>query len=469
VTGPGNYRRRLAAVLIATTTAGSVAVWTAGAMAQSVKQEDPIPDSVKQSLTAIENSFVITKTPPPLTMFPKMREEMKDTIPFLRDSKVDLNFRSYYRDNVTNNPGGSGWNEAWAAGGSVAMQTGRLFNLISGGAVLYTSFPVYAPLDRDGTGLLLPGQQQYGVLGQLYGKVHITDDHEITAGRYLYDTPFIGPHDNRMSPKTFYGYTLRGNFGNPETGPALRYGGGYIAAMKERNSTQFVSMSQSAGAADPRGTGVLGGMFSWGPFRLGAIEYYTQDTINIAYAEGKYGLHIAPGWNAALSAQFADQHSTGANMLNGGVPFGTNQFGIQGQLGWETAILTAAFTSVNQGFGMQTPWSANPFYTDAQINAFNRAGENTFMLGASYGFKPLGMPGLAASVFYFNGQTTAPAAGGPLSEYEWNFNLEWRPEWKPLPGLWFRARYGYSWTSQNNVVTTVDEVRLIVNYAIKLY
>lgn len=463
--GSRNYRR-LAAAMIATATVGGAT----NTLAQSVKQEDPIPETLKQSLTAIENSFVITKAPPPLTMFPQMREEMKDTLPFLRDSKFDLNFRSYYRDNVTNNhPGSAGWNEAWAAGGSVSFASGRLFNLISGGGVLYTSFPVYAPLDRDGTGLLLPGQQQYGVMGQLYGKVHITDDHEFTAGRYLYDTPFIGPHDNRMSPKTFYGYTLRGTFGNPETGPALRYGGGYIAAMKERNSTQFVSMSQSAGAVDPRGTGVAGGYFNWGPFRLGAVEYYTQDTINIAYAEAKYGVHLAPHWNAALMAQFADQRSTGANELNGGVPFVTNQFGIQGQLGYDTAILTVAYSTVNPDLGMQTPWSANPFYTDAQINAFNRAGENTIMVGASYGLRDLGMPGVAASVYYFNGQTGSPAAGGPLSEYEWNFNLEWRPDWKPLQGLWFRARYGYSSTSQNNVVTTVDEIRLIVNYAIKLY
>lgn len=461
-----DYRQCLVAALVA----ASIAGWTGEVLAQSVKQEDPIPDSAKQSLTAIENTFVVTKTPAPLTMFPQMREEMKDTLPFLRDSKAAINFRSYYRDNITNTtPGSSGWNEAWAAGGSVAWESGRLFDLISGGMVLYTSFPVYAPLAHDGTGLLLPGQQQYGVLGQLYGKVHITDDHRIIAGRYLYDTPFIGPQDNRMSPKTFYGYTILGSFGNPETGPAFRYGGGYIAAMKERNATEFMAMSLAAGAAEPRGTGVAGGLFSWGPVRIGAIEYYTQDTINIAYAEGKYGLQIAPSLYGTLSAQFADQRSTGANLLNGGVPFYTNQFGIQGQLGYSTAILTLAYSTVNPGLGMQTPWSANPFYTDAQINAFNRAGENTFMIGASYGFKPLGLPSVAASIFYFNGQTTAPAAGGPLSEYEWNYNLEWRPDWKGLQGLWFRARYGNSSTSQNNVVTVVNELRLTVNYNIKLY
>ena len=461
-----NKRRGLLPAVLIGIAAGGLATQAA---AQSEKQEQPIPESVTKSLVAIERAFT-APTPAPLTLFPKIRDEMQDAPAFLRDSKAAFNLRTYYRDNVTNSPTGAGWNEAWAAGGSFAFETGRLFDRISGGLVLYTSFPVYAPLDHDGTGLLKPGQQQYGVLGQLYGKFRITDEHEFIAGRYLYDTPFIGPQDNRMSPKTFYGYVLHGSFGNEESGgPYFRYGGGYIAAMKDRNSTDFISMSQVAGAADPRGTGVFGGLFSWGPFRIGGIEYFTQDTINIVYGEAKYGANLAPDLNAVLAAQFADQHSTGMELLNGGVPFGTNQFGAQLQLGYQTAILTAAYTVVNPNFAMQTPWSANPFYTDAQIQAFNRAGENTLMAGLSYGFKPLGLPGVAASVFYYNGWTNASIIGMPLSEYEWDFNLEWRPDWKPLPGLWFRARYGYSWTSQANMVTTVDEVRLTVNYAIKMY
>ena len=439
-------------------------------LAQNLRQEAPIPESTKQSLTAIENSFLLTTTQPRLTMFPQMREQMKDAPAFLRDSTGTVDFRTYFRDAISNSaPGRADWKESWAAGGSVSWQSGRIADLISGGMVLYTSFPVYAPLDRDGAQLLLPGQQQYGVVGQLYGMVHIGDDHEFVAGRYRYDTPFLGPQDNRMSPKTFYGYTVKGRFGNPETGPALRYGGGYIAAMKDRNATEFVAMSLAAGAAEPRGTGVAGGMFRWGPVRIGAIEYYTQDTINIAYAEAKVGHALDSGLHATLAAQFVDQRSIGANLLNGGAPFATNQFGLQGQLGYETAILTLAYTSVNPGFNIQTPWSANPFYTDALVNSFNLAGENTFMAGASLGFRPLGLPGVAASVFYFNGSSSAPAAGAPLTQYEWNYVLDWQPDWKPLQGLWFRGQYGHSSTTQGNVVTTGEEIRVTLNYRVKIY
>ena len=457
--------RRLAAI------AGMIAALgvATSAHGQSANRNDPVPEKPSQNLTAIERSFAVIPTAEPLMLFPQIREQLKDTPAFLRDSKAAINFRSYYRDNVSNASTGAGWNEAWAAGGSVAFETGRLFDLISGGFVLYTSFPVYAPIEHDGTGLLKPGQQPYGVLGQLYGKIHLADTHEIIAGRYLYDTPFIGPHDNRMSPKTFYGYVLHGTFGDEASGgPALRYGGGYIAAMKERNSTEFISMSRSAGASEDRGTGVLGGMFSWGPVRIGAIEYYTQDTINIFYTEGKIGRDFGD-ISGALAAQFAAQNSTGMNLLNGGTYWATNQFGVQGQLGYGGGILTATYTAVDQGFNMQTPWSANPFYTDGQIQAFNRAGEGAIMVGASYVFTKLGLPGVGTSVQYFRGWTQAPAAGAPVLEDEWDFNLEWRPNWDVLKGFWLRARYGIANINQNNVNTRVDEVRLILNYGIKLY
>ena len=439
--------------------------------AQSTKQEDPIPSRPSQSITAIERSFSSLPTAEPMMLFPQIKEQLKDTPAFLRDSKFGINFRSYYRDELTNvgSGGGSTWKEAWAVGGSVNFETGRLFNLISGGLVLYTSFPVYAPFDHDGTGLLKPGQEPYGVLGQLYGKIHLNETNQIVAGRYLYDTPFVGPHDNRMSPKTFYGYTLLGSYGDAEgNGPFFRYGGGYLAAIKERNSTEFISMSRAAGASEDRGVGLVGALMRWGPVHIGAIEYYAQDTINIFYTEGKVG-HDFGDISAMLQAQFATQNSTGTNLLNNGTYWATNQFGTQLQLGYSTGILTAAYTVVNPGFNMQTPWSANPFYTDAQILSFNRAGESTVMFGASYVMTPIGLPGVAASVFYFRGWSEAPAAGPPVLEDEWDFNLEWRPKWKPLPGLWLRARYGQARIDQGGVRTVIDEVRLILNYGIKIY
>ena len=80
----------------------------------------------------------------------------------------------------------------------------------------------------------------------------------------------------------------------------------------------------------------------------------------------------------------------------------------------------------------------------------------------------MGRWGMSARDALATGRELA-AAGGPLIEHEWDFNVEWKPKWKPLPGLWLRARYGFSDTNQNNIRTTVDEVRLILNYTLSIY
>ena len=98
--------------------------------------------------------------------FPWLKEKLKDTAPFFRDTKLDINLRTYYLhfDSADNSK-----SEAWALGGSFAYRSGLLLDHFDVGAVLYTSQPLRAPADRDGTLLLEPGQKGYTVLGQLYG------------------------------------------------------------------------------------------------------------------------------------------------------------------------------------------------------------------------------------------------------------------------------------------------------------
>jgi hypothetical protein len=438
------------------------------ARAQNSRNELPIPASPQDDLTAIQRAFK-PPPPPPLILFPQLREQVRDLPPFLRDAKFDLNPRSYYRDVVTSSPEKVTVKEAWATGGAVALETGRLFDVISGGVVFYTSLPLYAPLQYDGTDLLLPGQLGYDVIGQLYGKLHFSDNLRFTAGRYVYDTPYLGPNDTRMTPNTFYGYSLIGNSGDERSsGPSFRYGAGYIAAIKLRNANTFQSMSRAAGANIDNGVGVAGAFMNWGPAYIGAFEYFCQDTLNIAYVEGKYGHKLSPDVSAILAVQYADQRSTGANLTNGGAYFQTNQFGSSLEFGYQTGILTLGYSVVNPNFPMQNPWSDNPAYTNAMTQSFQRAGENAVVVGASYVFTPIGLPGIAASVFFYQGWTSV-AAGPPTVENEWDFEIDWRPEWKPLSGLWLRARYGTSQVNQNNKLTTTEELRFILNYSVKLY
>jgi hypothetical protein len=445
--------------------AGSIA---GNAHAQNAHQELPIPDSLADDPTAIQLTFK-RERPPPLTLFPEAREQLKDLPAFLRDSTFGIEPRSYYRDVVTSSPGSVSVKEAWAAGGAVSFETGRLLDVISGGAVLYTSLPVYAPSQYDGSQLLLPGQLGYAVVGQLYGKLHLADNLTFTAGRHIYDTPYLGPFDVRMTPNTFYGYTLIGDTDEVwKGGPSFRYRAGYFAAIKLRNSNSFQSMSSAAGANADNGVGLVGLTMDWGPVTVGALEYYCQDTLNIAYVEGKYGVNLPWDLKAILALQYADQRSPGANLLNGGTYFATDQFGARTEFGYQTGIFTLGYSVVDQGFRMQNPWSDNPVYTNGMIQSFQRAGEQAMVVGASYVFTPLGLTGLGASAFFYQGWT-GTSAGPPTVENEWDFEVDWRPEFKPLSGFWLRLRYATSNVNQANTLTTINEARVILNYSVKLY
>jgi hypothetical protein len=89
--------------------------------------------------------------------------------------------------------------------------------------------------------------------------------------------------DGRITPNTFFGYTLTGTFGSTEgDGPSFRYGGGWIGAIKPRDAIDFQSMGSKADVpASNSGVGLLGGLLTCGPASLGAIEYYSEDILNI--------------------------------------------------------------------------------------------------------------------------------------------------------------------------------------------
>ena len=78
------------------------------------------------------------------------------------------------------------------------MKTGYFLDHVAFGATVYTSNPIYAPDDRDGTGLLAPGQNGYTVLGEFYAELRIVKDVRImrSQGRsHTFYQPQRYPHD----------------------------------------------------------------------------------------------------------------------------------------------------------------------------------------------------------------------------------------------------------------------------------
>ncbi len=416
---------------------------------------EPTTDSVQQGATPIDQADMANPQPGQALVTAPAEPEKKS--PFFDDSKISAQLRTFYffRDKYDNTN-----SEAWALGGSVAYTSGYAANLFRIGAVAYTSQPLYAPDDRDGTLLLKPGQEGYTVLGQIYGELKFTDQFFGAFGRKEYNTPYINKNDVRMTPNTFEGVSVYGNAGGKDGAPEWKFGGGYITKIKERNSDEFVWMSRDAGASVERGVYAAGVNFKQKDLSIGAWEYYSDDIINIFYTEALYALSLGEGKKLKLAAQFSDQQSTGNDLLTGSA-FNTSQWGVKADLGLGAALLTLAYTNTADGDTMRNPWSGYPGYTSVQVQDFYRAGESAILLRGSHDFSGIGWKGVSAYALWVHGS----GVEAPLyNEDEVDLNLQWTPDKdSALRGLSFRLRYAHIMQNGGGD-PEIDDFRIIVNY-----
>jgi hypothetical protein len=147
--------------------------------------------------------------------------------------------RTYYlkRDNSNGTT-----SQAWAAGGWIAYRSGLIGDVFGVHAAFYTSQRLYGPLNESGSRLLNPEQEPLNMLGQAYARVKIYDQ-EIRGGRQLVDTPLINPQDSRMVPNTFTGAVLT-SLPDPTNKRNYDYAVGYLWDIKQRDSNDFISMSE---------------------------------------------------------------------------------------------------------------------------------------------------------------------------------------------------------------------------------
>jgi hypothetical protein len=452
--GRGSWARRLwriaAGCLVAAVgvalLGGATAVRAAGEPAAPAEQGATPIDQM--DLTTPHGGMAVAPSP----------EKPAEKSPFLRDTKFGLQVRTYYfsRDKYDDSR-----SEAWTLGGSISYKSGYLADRLALGAVVYTSQPLYAPDEHDGTLLLKPGQEGYTVLGQAYGEVRLADRVFAAIGRKEYDTPYMNKNDVRMTPNTFEGITAYGKAGGKDGAPEWRVGGGYITKIKERNSDEFVWMSQDAGAPAgvERGVYLAAANYKAGEFSLGGAEYYSDDIINIAYAEAKYGLKLGDASPLKLAAQYSDQRSTGDDLLKG-EEFSTSQWGARADLGFGGATLTLGYTDTASGADMQSPWSGYPGYTSVQVQDFNRANEQAIIVKGLYDFSRHGAEGLSAYALWVHGSgREAPA----YNEDEVDLNLQWTLKSGALKGTSLRVRYA-NVMQDGGGDPEINDFRIIVNY-----
>jgi hypothetical protein len=278
------------------------------------------------------------------------------------------------------------------------------------------------------------------MLGELYGELLFTQDIYMSVGARTYDTPYLNKNDSRMTPNTFLAASVQGLSGEgTQDSPQWRWGGGYFDEIKPRNENQFISMSEAAGAPRDLNRGVFAGGLNYkrGDLSLGAVDYYSEDIINIFYTEAKWGMPLSAGAVLRFALQYSNQQSVGDDLLTGS-EFSAWQWGGKAEIDMGPVLLTLAATNARGDANMRSPWSGYPGYTSVQVEDFNRAGEDAWMVRAAYDVTQV--QGLSTYVLYVGG---SPPDTGGYGRGESDFNLQYQPKEGALKGWLFRLRYAY--------------------------
>ncbi|MGA8497680.1 MAG: OprD family outer membrane porin [Xanthobacteraceae bacterium] len=449
----------------------------AGALGFCLTSFAPIAPSLAQSLVPADRQEVadedtriwtLQKLPPQQYMHEIYWPYAPDMPAFFRDSLVQIVARSYYLDRLNSNGTTS---QAWTGGGWLAYRSGLIGDMFGVHAALYTSQPFFAPGDEGGTKLLTADQSALNVVGQLYGRLQILDQ-ELRGGRQLVDTPLINPQDNRMVPNTFSGAQL---VTLPDKERSYDYSAGFLSEVKQRDSNEFVPMSQAlVGATTPINNGAYYAMVKYRPLpglSTVLMDYQVNDFINTGFAQAEYDFRRPKDVpNFILGANVIDQKSMGTDLLTG-MPFQTYQASAKVQTSYVGWTAFAAGSATGNESKIFSPYGTKPNYTDMQQISFDNAGEKA--LGASlaydfgYAFGKYGLSGVTAGVWDTQGWGAInPANGMSIADRnELNLWLQYRPTSGPLQGLRFKAQYSDVWQA-GNIRNPQPELRLIVDYTV---
>jgi len=376
-----------------------------------------------------------------------------------RDSEVTLHFRTYYFDRL--NPGDV-TNAAWAIGGWAGYRSGWIGDLLRFGVVGYTSQKLWGPLDKDGSGLLAPGQEPYSVIGESYASLKLWDQ-VLTGGRFLVAQPEINATDNRMTPITYSGGNLAGQLAGVD------YYLAYLNATKPKTDERFIDFVEAAGinstASEPMWLAGMAGApspeLNW---RLSS--YYVPNVLNSNYADLSWRTALSDTYRLQLGAQAMYQRGVGSQLLTG-KSFSTWSGGLKADLTAGGATATLAYQQTGSGSAYQTPYSGWAGYTYMIVKSFNQADMKAWLLGGNYDFAAQGLSGLAlnAAVVYGYDAINASTGASQPNWTEYDLTLDYRftskqwPEWaRPF---WIRGRAAYVDMRSDG---DIQDYRIILNY-----
>jgi hypothetical protein len=337
------------------------------------------------------------------------------------------------------------------------MITGWWRDSLRLGIAGYTSQPVAAPDDREGTGLLGAGGQGYWALGEAYLEARVGERTIVKGGRQELDLPFFNRNDSRMTPQSHEAIIA-----THDLWPSLRMGAGHVTRMRERNAEEFRPLSELADAGESNRGATLAGMrFSWAEEKgsIGVLNGSGWDTFNTFYAESTRLWDLPGDFELNTSSQFIRQDSIG-QALSG--EFDTHALGGQAALSFRSMVGSVAYTATGRDEAIRHPWGGSPSFNSVMISDFDRAGEKAWRAGLSYRFDRLGLPGISAFANYVHGNTPESGPAGSPDQEEINVTVDLKPESGVFRNFWLRIRHGWNDRADGN---RREDFRIILNYS----
>jgi hypothetical protein len=416
----------------------------ARATPEYIQSEQTAPDSIDATVESIEHAF---RLPGPSRMFTRLGE-------VFREGSLNLHLRNYYfhreREDDSNL-------ETWAQGGGLSYATPWWKNRLRLGATLYASQKLYGPKDKDGSRLLKPGQNSFAVPGQAFLDARLHGDLTLRAYRHAFNLPYLNGNDSRMVPNTFEALSLF-DF----SGERLVYGIAHVWRMKERDASDFVSMTDVADIdGHDRGVSTAAARYTFSNgANIGLVNHYGKDFMNIFYTEFNSRARLLGEFGVQFSAQYTSQHSVGDEL---GGDFDTRVWGAKLAGSYGGVVLTLAHTSTASDARIQSYWGGKPSYLSIMIKDFDRAAEDAWLVGLSTDFSIFGKNAFSGFVNYARGDTPEHGSNASPDQSEFDITLDYKPEAGLLKGFWFRLR-GALVDQEGSGSKDLKDIRFIANY-----
>lgn len=410
-----------------------------------------------QSTTAVSQ---VEQEPNRQSRVTSIFEKDQETEPgFWDGSTLLLKPRTYYlnRNRDTNPDTG-----AWALGGELAYTSGLWNGLLRVRGTLYTSQKLWGPEDKDGSALLMSGQEGFSVLGEANVTLRLHEHFGARLGRQRFELPYLGSHDIRMVPNTFEGVA----FGS-EKKQGFSYIAGYVSKIKRKNEDEFIAMSEAAGIANSDDGVVMAGaryQTDSGVYG-GAIMQRTEDAFDTLFAKGHYPLFSTETSKLMGFLQYTHQASQGDELLG---EFSTSLLSAKLELQRGPITYKLGLSTTDDEAGIRKPYGNPANYLSIIVEDFDRAGEDAWMLGLAYDFKQVGIGKLSAFTTYVSGNTPDSGAVASPDQSELDFTVDYRIAEGALKNVWLRARAALVDQEESQGGNDFLDVRFIANYSLDL-